>query len=118
MTKKVAPVKMNVQYKKMWLKALRSGVYAQGDGALYIAGDADVYNKATKRFITRERYCCLGVLYHCVTNKRPLQEKQYLAEIMEKRVGLNAEIQRKLAIMNDQRNWKFPTIANWIEKNL
>lgn len=40
---------MNQRIKKLWIKALRSGKYKQGEGYLRRNGDA-------------ERFCCLGVL--------------------------------------------------------
>lgn len=47
---------MNAKVKRMWLKALRSGEYEQGEGALRRNG----------------RYCCLGVLcdLHAKTTKK------------------------------------------------
>lgn len=56
-TKKLASTKeitirMPKRYLRSWLKALRSGEYRQGKGALYSP--------------TKAQFCCLGVLQHVV----------------------------------------------------
>lgn len=44
--------KEQAKIKKKWLKALRSGDYKQGEGALYKPKE--------------KSFCCLGVLEHCL----------------------------------------------------
>lgn len=100
--------------KERWIEALRSGKYAQGQGAL--------------RKVARNEYCCLGVLcdlcdpsrwtdtnsvdvywYDGVSNLPP-QKVQHA-------VGMDQLVTDKLAVMNDG-GATFDQIANYIEKNL
>ena len=55
-----------------WLKALRSGEYKQGEGALR----------------NRNRFCCLGVMEHCLTGaiKRSHKGTQPLRWLAEQRI--------------------------------
>ena len=53
---------MDKRLKKKWLKALRSGEYIKGEGALCkVNGERDAPAEVT--------YCCLGVLYEIVNGE-------------------------------------------------
>jgi len=116
--------KMNPKIKKMWVKALRSGEYGQGQ----------------KRLLTIEKsgehsFCCLGVL--CDLHSRETGEKWNIrndlfdgkvgayedyetmpGEGVDSWAGLDTEAQDILASMNDDRRLSFKQIANWIQNNL
>lgn len=114
--------KMNKQVKALWLKALRSGEYAQG----------------RERLLTEEEngehsFCCLGVLCDLYSRKTGQQwEKtnhswgQFISfsgtntmpplEI-DKWSELDSDAQDKLAGMNDKGK-SFKAIAKWISRNL
>lgn len=108
--------KMNAAFKKVWLKALRSGKYYQGQDQLYCKGDTFIKGKELENV---DLFCCLGVAYHCVAGRKPSSSYKLvdLNNSMLKRIGLTNEIQQKLAERNDT-GWSFNKIANWIEKNL
>lgn len=127
--------KMNPEVKEKWLKALRSGEYAQTVGVL-----------ATNLVNGKIGYCCLGVLcelapgieklYDCgvgfsndVTFDR---EWELLPESVMKWAGLESknptisiwdELEAKriscdLAELNDHKRWDFNKIADAIEAEL
>lgn len=127
--------KMNPTFKKIWLKALRSRKYKQGIGQLCDAKDqrkSECYPDSLNVTETKgARFCCLGVLEHCVTGKVRDGNNGILSNSLRKKVGLSSAqikigsgeldvgtIQEYLADKNDSGNWKFGKIANWIEKNL
>lgn len=116
--------KMNPEHKKRWLKALRSGDYAQ-----------------TKNYLCRrgESFCCLGVALDVFgegwdeerkyilqgqgtqTKEIPVYSYQNNHEMPPLKVmkewGLSKAAAQHLAEMNDD-GLKFPVIADWIEKKL
>lgn len=115
--------KMNKQVKALWLKALRSGEYAQG----------------RERLLTEEEngehsFCCLGVLCDLYSRKTGQQWEKRLntwdgypvfflgvhtmppLEI-DKWSELDSDAQDKLAGMNDKGK-SFKAIAKWISRNL
>ena len=124
---------MDSKTKKEWLKALRSGEYKQGDGALrkevacHIAEEPD----------TEERFCCLGVLCDLVepnqwrrlnnewvngvsSDDGGMPRKDLLEELgLDRNINRsgrkNSTIAEHLAHMNDGGK-TFKEIANWIEK--
>ena len=51
---------MDTQTKTMWLEALRSGKYQQGEGRLCTV--ETVYDAADRLVLDTPRFCCLGVL--------------------------------------------------------
>lgn len=55
MTKKLITITMPKKSLAKWLKALRSGAYKQGNGTL--------------ANVTLTKFCCLGVLQHCLTGE-------------------------------------------------
>ena len=103
---------MNPELKEKWLKALRSGEYMQGIGALRDVND---------------QYCCLGVLadvigcewkparvsfslYACSFQNKP--SEQYLRHDI-----LPGHVQGEPARMNDE-GATFTEIATYIQENL
>lgn len=94
---------MDKKLKTKWLKALRSGKYAQGDSFLKLRD-----GKVTK-------YCCLGVLCE-VGRIRSSSDALIRGRDGAPRILPN-EVQNELASMNDSGK-RFSTIAKWIEKNL
>ena len=116
---------MDSKTKKAWVKALRSGEYKQGDGALRKEEDG------------QERFCCLGVLCDLVEPnqwrqlngewcnstaaddggmpREGLQEKLGLTRKINRSGRNNQSIAEKLAAMNDNGQ-TFKQIADWIEK--
>lgn len=96
---------MNKRLKAKWLRALRSGEYAQGNG----------------RLKDGKRYCCLGVLLAVKGGVEVGRYGLYGHLPAKHSCGLSDEIQETLAGMNDGRLGKpysFTQIANFIEKNL
>lgn len=98
--------------KAKWIKALRSGKFEQGSGALRREG----------------KYCCLGVLAE-VSGVAPesieghgvlLSVSPYLSEMLDPGYGRDRQI--ALENMNDgyrgTKKCSFPEIADWIEANL
>lgn len=93
--------------KDEWVKRLRSGKYAQGQGFLHRrpAGGAT-------------EYCCLGVLSRvCGVKVRDMEGRSTLGA-----VGLEGLLHRSeeesLTRQNDIYEKSFFEIAYWIEKNL
>ncbi len=101
---------MDKRLKSKWVKALRSGKYKQGFGALK----------------SDNSYCCLGVLCD-VSNigawdksNRYLYNTQYSAatitQELRNKVGLTVEQQGKLIDLNDSDFKSFEDIASYIER--
>lgn len=114
---------MDKRLKKLWVKALRSGRYKQGKGALKEAG----------------QYCCLGVLANIQGAKWTEAGNPYVGSVcIGKRNeetallrpkfagGLSTKTQGRLAMMNDgdytsfgaKIPMSFKEIADYIEKKL
>jgi hypothetical protein len=116
---------MDKELKVKWLAALRSGDYPQGQGTLR----------------STEGFCCLGVLCDVIdpngwelglphastyadTSVRWTdpesgeRDRVELPRSVASRAGLPLQIADKLVEFNDEDNWTFSTIADWIEKNL
>lgn len=96
---------MDAKLKKKWVKALLSGEYRQGLGALESGG----------------RYCCLGVLRH-VADKHDKRSDydcgDLLSEAQLKAFGLTQREQEALADMNDDEGVPFDMIAGLIDEAL
>lgn len=101
---------MDKKLKDKWVKALRSGEYRQGKGAL-------CYHLSVEK-----RYCCLGVLAktldildneNIVNIENGKKSGTYLPESI-----LPMNIQLKLTRFNDEDDLSFLEIAYWIENNL
>jgi hypothetical protein len=111
---------MNVDLKARWLAALRSGVYQQGHFVL-----KDEQN----------RYCCLGVAldlkdpckWGALEGSEHSTRQGYnwanhpaalAGRPLSRELGLPDEAAGELAYMNDQQDFNFAMIADWIEINL
>lgn len=115
--------RMNPEYKKIWVEALRSGRYQQGQGYL------KTYNG---------KFCCLGVLCNIMgyqwrynnTGVYPVDDKGawvcvmrgdypqgFLGDMILDKVRLSDQEQINLADLNDSGS-TFSEIADYIEKNL
>lgn len=112
--------KLKKETKNMWLEALRSGKYKQGQGCLK----------------KRNRHCCLGVLAEeqgLIPNRTSLELKLYsylgvkcenTALVLEQhcpaaftKQGDLGSVEAELAYRNDR--WEsFSDIAAWIEEHL
>ena len=96
---------MKSAVKAKWCKALKSGKYRQGEGALYENG----------------RYCCLGVLRTLMPKEfqqdSKVDENGTLNSKQLSWAGLHHSTQDNLAEMNDC-GIKFKAIADYIEKRL
>ena len=101
--------KLDKKKKAKWLKALRSGKYVQGAGAL----KKIVYDDNEK--VIGHEYCCLGVACQ-------IRIARATCEAFVSSHFLPDDVQTELANMNDGTNGKertsFKQIAKWIEKNL
>ena len=110
---------MNKEIKKLWLEALRSGEYKQGQWRLHNP------KKGT--------FCCLGVLCDVVDKndiykpERTLRKDDiecfdYLSETLsipiQKIAGLDKQIEKDLYKMNDRQRKSFTEIADYIERAL
>jgi hypothetical protein len=108
---------MNPEVKKKWLEALRSEEYTQGRGCL-------------RRY---DNYCCLGVLCDVYSKEHPdVKWKKFIgseryyhlqggaepSETVLDWASLFAADMATLMKMNDDLEFSFGTIANYIEKEL
>jgi len=104
---------MNQEIKTQWIKALRSGKYSQ----------------TTETLQDSTGFCCLGVLCdvidptgwnensHRGSTEYPSSEILVHAEIYEG--GSPSEgVVGQLADMNDEQQFTFLQIADWVEENL
>jgi hypothetical protein len=105
---------------KKWVKALRSGKYKQGHGALI-----EMQGEERKKIKT---YCCLGVLcdvsglgrwtktYKYKVGIKKLDSNGDVApEKVQKAAGITLKFQRHLAQLNDEDQEDFIEIAIVIE---
>ena len=107
---------MDKEVKEKWLKALRSGEYAQGKGAL-----------CAKHPIEGIVHCCLGVLCEVQGAKRIKHMGQTMLEYNGHfsggyptpalQAGLANFAMAELVRMNDSGRYSFADIADHIEKN-
>lgn len=116
----IEPVPLPAQFRKDWIAALRSGKYRQ-----------------THEYLAHKSgYCCMGVAGRVLGIKRvsmlqsgllsttidpkvckipPLDDHtDFLAETKS---GGPATFIELLTDMNDHYGWKFPQIADWLERN-
>lgn len=113
--------KLDPDFKKKWIDALRSGEYKQGKSTLY--------DQITNSF------CCLGVACVVASGKLPVAGYFYIPERADMHPGFghadavpkilrgNAGVPDHLAKMNDgvvefDQSISFDEIADWIEENL
>lgn len=104
---------MNKTIKRSWCKALRSGKYKQGRYRLW--------------YREYDTHCCLGVLCRSqgmrgtksITNCQRFDGlASALSSKLLKKFGLTERNQQTLIMCNDDRQWSFSKIADWIEKHL
>ncbi len=114
---KITYPKLPPKFKAKWLKALRSGKYKQGKGALHRDGN----------------FCCIGVECHLhgvsikAMDKRPGNggTKSSFDKIPKYMDAINGKYGNSMSLppvqvlieMNDGGK-SFKQIANWIERNL
>ncbi len=118
---------MDTDVKNKWITALRSGRYLQGNGAL----------RSNKQPPGGEpepdKFCCLGVLCDVLEvgwerdDTDPLikavygsreGEISYPPKPLCDEVGLTGVQAEKLADLNDDEEYSFEQIADWVEENL
>ena len=110
---------MKVYWKKRWIKALRSGKYEQGKGAL---------RRPALRGNRAAEFCCLGVLCEVLElprvytgYKNPETKRIHYVgldpELLDK-VGLTGKQQALLMHLNDAEGKTFQEIAAYISRNL
>jgi hypothetical protein len=108
-------MKLKKSAKTKWLKALRSGKYEQGKGALNNSVTCyDEQGFATLR--TETQYCCLGVAC-AIGITRPSREDGEISTGWVTKTFLDKPTQKHLADMNDNGQ-SFKKIAAWISKKL
>lgn len=95
---------LDKKFKKKWVKALRSGEFAQGDGCL-------MFEEEDTRY-----HCCLGVAKELHIG-RPLSIDEGKESLFGEPIGLSEEVQDHLSLMNDDGH-DFGYIADYIEENL
>ncbi len=96
----MARIKFTEKLKREWVKALRSGDFKQGQGALQVGN----------------RYCCLGVLNKLAGTRCPGKDG-YLSGIHGYNKLLTFGVQRKLSQRNDD-GLSFKAIATYIENHV
>jgi len=108
---------MNKEVKQKWIKALRSGRYKQTQGVLREKCNND-----------KDSFCCLGVLCN-VLNRRKWKKdyngyysydsyEDVVPLDVRKEIGLTESKQNKFLSLNDEENYNFKQIADYIEKKL
>lgn len=110
---------MDKKLKDKWVKALRSGDYLQGRGALKVtlqAGDTNPCNRGRAVKERTETFCCLGVLCDLAGGRIKAGEG-YPSATFTKKIGLTEEMMEKLANKNDEGE-SFAKIATYIEKKM
>lgn len=118
MTKKTSiEHKLDPDFKKRWVDALRTGKYKQTRNSLY---DQET-----------QGYCCLGIGYKVKFGKEPpigkmlltprlrsIKDKQDLKVLNQSTNTEHGSVESLLIQKNDGDNWSFKKIATWIEKHL
>lgn len=98
-----------IQVRRAWVKALRSGQYRQTSCNLSAYEDEG-----------RPAYCCLGVLCDVVDphNAQQWRGEQMPPPDLEQAAGLGPTIDEagNLAELNDVEGWSFLDIARYIEE--
>lgn len=111
---------MNAKVKTKWLKALRSGEYDQTTG------------KLLDRTSEGDKFCCLGVLCNLYAQEHPgtgfrangqglyyFDDKNgTLPDRVKKWAGSLKGLELELVRLNDEHNFSFNQIANFIEEKL
>lgn len=102
-------VQLPKEFRDNWLEALRSGKYKQGTGFLHWKGE----------------YCCLGVA--CKVLDIPEEAMSDFGEpnsiqhpfdkLIPEPLKQNKRFYMELIDQNDNENFSFSKIADWIEEN-
>jgi len=109
--------KLNPEFKKKWVEALRSGEYIQGISQLHYTDFKD-----ENEIDIIDKYCCLGVACRVLgyTDKQILEygniPKSF--ELVPSELKKDGGTQATLVMMNDEEGKSFNEIADWIEKHL
>ena len=85
---------MNVEIKRKWVEALRSGKFTQLRGG----------------FQDGKNHCCLAVLGATISSNTPFPD--------DNKIGLSARERTNLIRMNDDQGKSFAEIADYIEEHL
>ncbi len=106
---KVTYPKMDRNFKRRWLRALRSGKYKQ----------------TRKQLKGPKGFCCLGVACEIAkpgidweTDTHPYASAELLSDYFASKIKLSNQVQKKLASLNDGGHHNFNKIADFIEENL
>lgn len=111
---------LDKKFKKVWLKALRSGKFTQTKGFLRVTPG---------QVKTRDNYpvghCCLGVgeevspsVFPDLPVARSLERERMPTARILKTWGIGQEEADELSRMNDELDRDFLAIADYIEENL
>ena len=92
--------KLDPEFKKKWVNALRSGEYKQGDCSLFRNG----------------KYCCLGVASVILGWDKKGDGYKFLPDLIQ--YGGASGFGSRLVQMNDSHEKTFNQIADFIDKNL
>ena len=127
MTDELIVEKLKPVVKKRWLKALRSNKYQQGRGFLCKESpNSQDPSKLTCKF------CCLGVLYdlegkewtrdkdtadHWVPSEKDYSIDEDLPARLADKIGLTQAMSEELMELNDDGEYTFKQIADYIEEN-
>jgi hypothetical protein len=124
------PIMMNKEIKKLWIDALRSGSYYQGQ--VYLRRSIWWYSQSQNREL-RNYYCPLGVLcdlhsHHFLANwygqtQSPETFRYYRNDILPppqvlEWAGLSLENANYIAYLSDTNGDNFDLIATYIEHSL
>jgi hypothetical protein len=120
----MSSTKLDPEFKVKWLAALRSGRYRQGKHQLRQR------NKTTNKL----EYCCIGVACNLVDkNGWKVQPSNYFnrtrygncfnwlafeSHVVQDLPFVDGVTAAKLAAFNDDADWDFHNIADWIEEYL
>lgn len=104
---------LDPQFKARWIKALRSGRYQQAQRTLRVKVPG-----------AHPKYCCVGVACNLLDPKKWKATGYHFdwGDAPSSGVGdlpfLDAHTFSNLAVLNDEKDWDFKQIADWIEENL
>ncbi len=96
---------MNKKFKAIWVKALRSRKFKQGEGQLRRGANGEY------------EYCCLGVARLILNPKARFGYAGNLSRREMKVIGISKAQNDILVEKNDVALWSFKRIATYIEKH-
>lgn len=120
--------KMYQPFKEAWIKALRSGKYKQGKGALRegnlfccLGVACEIAQLPRANFLCSTTYYCSDVvakkMIRISAEFAPEYSAGNLPRSFAKDIGISSKAEGKLMNMNDNGK-SFKEIADWIEENL